>query len=77
MRPVMIADRMSGMTTRRSVVAVPALRVEDASSRLGSSCVRAATPLRIPTGIPRKMNASTMIRPVPVICNAPALKARM
>ena len=73
----MIAGRTSGRTTRRSVVTVPAFSVDDASSRLGSSCVSAATPLRIPTGIPRKMNARMMIRPVPVSWSAPALNARM
>ena len=59
------------------VVALRAPRVREASSRLRSIWLMAATPARTPTGMFRKMKQTTRMMPVPVSSTGGTLKARM
>ena len=69
--------KLAGRITRRMVVAVPAPRVSDASSRLRSTWLRLAMPARMPTGMFRNTKAITMMIAVPVSWIGGVLKARM
>jgi len=62
----MIAGRINGSTIRRSVVAYEARSVTEASSSALSIWASAAMPLRMPTGIFRKMNEMTRMAAPPV-----------
>ena len=70
-----MAGFSSGRTTRRTVRRLAARRVSEASSRLLSIWLIAATPLRTPTGMLRKTKQATRIRAVPVISMGGRLKA--
>src|SRR5574337_965782 len=75
-RAEIMAGRISGSTIRRTVVANDARNVTEASSSALSICASAAMPLRIPTGMFRKMKEITRMSAVPVSRNGDWLKAR-
>ena len=73
----MIAGRISGMTTRRTVVGVDARIVAEASSRLGSIWLMAASPARMLVVMSRATKHATRINPELASSIGGALNAMM
>src|SRR5512137_1615825 len=73
----MMAGRIKGKTIRQRVVANEARNVTEASSSALSIWANAAMPLRMPTGMFRKINEMTRMAAPPVKRRGGWLKARM